>query len=139
MPGTNLKRRSSFARMFGKKDPLKQAFKDVAGVKSVTDEGATLDVNGLRQAIASTGTEPPPFDELPELLRAFDADRDGRVNFDEFKALIDSLASGISISTRSSRASSTGGGASVEAVQVEITPEAQPTPSQSSARARERV
>ena len=44
------------------------------------------------QAIASTGAEPPPFDELPGLLKRHDGDGDGKLTFDEFRALIDALA-----------------------------------------------
>ena len=40
--------------------------------------GAGLNVDGLRQAIVMTGTEPPGFDELPALLSQHDADSDGR-------------------------------------------------------------
>ena len=40
--------------------------------------------------------EPPPFDELPDLLHAHDADADGRLTLAEFKALLDTLQSGSS-------------------------------------------
>ena len=78
------------------------------------------------QAIASTGTEPPPFDELPELLKEYDGDGDGRLTFEEFNSFVDSLAG----STRKSRSSSMRA-ASLEDVNVGVdgtTAEATPSP-----------
>ena len=37
------------SKLFGKKDELKQAFKSAAGIKSVKDQGATLDAEGIRK------------------------------------------------------------------------------------------
>lgn len=44
------------------------------------------------QALTSAGIEPPPFDELPDLVKRFDEDGDGRVTLKEMKALIDWLS-----------------------------------------------
>ena len=46
----------------------------------------------VAQAICATGTEPPPFDELPALLARFDDDSDGRITLGEFKRLIEFLS-----------------------------------------------
>ena len=91
------KRRSVFSKLFSKKDALKEAFKKIAG-----DKHGTLDVDGVRQAITSVGAEPPPFDELPSLLKEHDADADGRITLDEFKDLILHLTGGGGSSSRTS-------------------------------------
>ena len=81
------KKPSLLGRLFSGKSSKED--KEVSKAFKAHANGAGLNVDGLRQAIVMTGTEPPGFDELPALLSQHDADSDGRITLEEFKALTD--------------------------------------------------
>ena len=88
-PGDLKKRSSSFSsfklKMQGKTVSLTATFKEVASNK-------TVDLDGLGKAVEIVGCERPP--NLAELLAQHDADGDGKLTLDQFKAILKALMAG---------------------------------------------
>ena len=88
-PGDLKKRSSSFSsfklKMQGKTVSLTATFKEVASNK-------TVDLDGLGQAVEIVGCERPP--NLAELLAQHDADGDGKLTLEQFKAILKALMAG---------------------------------------------